>query len=55
MFESILKFWRYGQVVRQWIANSRSPVRIWVPPNNIIAIMLFSLIFIGTLVLANNP
>ena len=24
--------WRYGQVVRQWIANPLSPVRIWVPP-----------------------
>ena len=23
---------RYGQVVRQWIANPLSPVRIWVPP-----------------------
>ena len=25
--------WRYGQVVRQWIANPLSPVRIWVPPD----------------------
>ena len=24
---------RYGQVVRQWIANPLSPVRIWVPPD----------------------
>ena len=23
---------RYGQVVRQWIANPLSPVRIWVSP-----------------------
>ena len=26
---------RYGQVVRQWIANPRSPVQIWVPPNKL--------------------
>ena len=36
----ILK-WRYGQVVRQWIANPLSPVRIWVPPNYFITIILF--------------
>ena len=32
----ILLWWRflrrYGQVVRQWIANPLSPVRIWVSP-----------------------
>ena len=28
--------WRYGQVVRQWIANPLSPVRIWVPPRYIL-------------------
>ena len=26
------KYRRYGQVVRQWIANPLSPVRIWVSP-----------------------
>ena len=33
-------FWWYGQVVRQWIANPRSPVRIWVPPLNVNQILL---------------
>ena len=27
--------WRYGQVVRQWIANPLSPVQIWVPPKDL--------------------
>ena len=31
---------RYSQVVRPWIANPLPPVRIWVPPNYIITIVL---------------
>ena len=31
-FLSRYKARRYGQVVRQWIANPLSPVRIWVSP-----------------------
>ena len=33
--------WRYGQVVRQWIANPLPPVRIWVPPYKLYTIILF--------------
>ena len=28
-------------MVRQWIANPLSPVRIWVPPENLKTIILF--------------
>lgn len=42
------KYWRHGQVVRQWIANPRSPVRIWVSPKKKISFfynLIFSIVF----------
>ena len=41
-------------MVRQWIANPRSPVRIWVPPYKFRTIILFLNLYISILYISSN-
>ena len=40
-----IKVRRYGQVVRQWVANSLPPVQIRVPPN--LLVFKFRILVLG--------